>query len=165
MSYSIQAKVERVQNTLRLTFELTDPNNEVIWHPQDEIKRQDFLWENTCFEAFIGTSNSTNYFELNLSPSRAWNLYRFSDYRTPNDIPPIAVTEPALIKFDIENLTISAEVDLNALKLGHQHIKLGLTAVIKTADSLHYFAIQHPVLHADFHDAQGWTIQLLPDDQ
>jgi len=165
MSYSVQAKVERAQHKLLLTFELSDPNNEVIWHPYDEIKRQDFLWESTCFEVFIGTPSRPNYFELNLSPSRAWNLYRFTDYRTPNDMPPVAVTEPALIKLDVVNHTITAEIDLHTLKLDHQAIKLGLTAVIKTADSLHYFAIQHPVLHADFHDAQGWTIQLLPDDQ
>ncbi len=163
MSYSVQAKVERTDDKLVLTFELIDPQHEVIWHPQDEIQRQDFLWESTCFEAFIGTPNNTHYFELNLSPTRAWNLYRFTDYRTPNVMPPVPVPEPVLGKFDINNYTISAEIDLSLLKLANLEIKLGLTAVIKTADSLHYFAIQHPVLHADFHDAQGWTIQLLPD--
>lgn len=164
MSYSVQAQVERIHDKLMLSFELTDPQNEVIWQPQDEIKRQDFLWENTCFEAFIGTPSTPEYFELNLSPARAWNLYRFTDYRTPNVMPPISVNEPVLLNLDVDHHKISATIDLNMLKLKDIEIKLGLTAVIKTTDSLHYFAIQHPLLHADFHDAQGWTILLLPDN-
>ena len=163
MRYSVKAKVERAQNKLSLTFELIDPQHELIWQPQSGMTRQDYLWENTCFEAFIGSPDHRNYFELNLSPTRAWNLYRFTDYRTPNIMPPLPVHEPALIKFDVTHNTISAEIDLVALELADMEIKLGLTAVIKTADSLHYFAIQHPVLHADFHDSQGWTIRLLPD--
>lgn len=163
MSYSVQAKVERLQTKLTFTFELTDPQNEVFWQQGNEIKRQDFLWESTCFEAFIGSNDQTNYFELNLSPSLTWNLYRFTDYRMPNVMPPVAVLEPALIKFKINVHKITAEIDLNVLNLSDQEIKIGLTAVLKTSDALHYFAVKHPVLHADFHDAQGWTIRLLPN--
>ncbi len=163
MSYSVQAKVERLQNKLVFTFELIDPQNEVFWQHGNEIKRQDYLWESTCFEAFIGSNDQTNYFELNLAPSLEWNLYRFTHYRTPSAMPPTPVLEPALIKFDVNSQTISAEIDLVALNLADIEIKLGLTAVLKTAETIHYFAIQHPIPHADFHDAMGWTIRLLPD--
>lgn len=165
ISYEITAQVERHQNRLVLKFELTDPQKDVFWPQESEIKRQDFLWESTCFEAFIGIPNHSQYFELNLSPSRAWNLYRFTDYRTPNDMPPVAVIEPALLKFDVEDHTIFAEIDLNALKLTDQEIKIGLTAVIKTVDTLEYLAICHPKSAADFHDSMGWIIRLLPDAQ
>jgi len=165
MSYSVQVKVERLQNKLVFIFELTDPKNEIVWPQENEIKRQDFLWESTCFEAFIGSNDQANYFELNLSPTRAWNLYRFTNYRTPNDMPPLAVNEPALITFEVKDRSLSAEIDLTSLKLADIEIKLGLTAVLKTTKTLHYFAIQHPVPHADFHDSMGWTIRLLPDAQ
>jgi hypothetical protein len=163
MRYSVKAKAERVKNKLFLVFELTDPHNEILWQAQKDINRQDYLWESTCFEAFIGAPHQSQYYELNLSPTRAWNLYRFTDYRTPNNMPPIAVLEHALIKFDVDGKTISVEIDLTALKLADIEIQLGLTAVIKASDTLHYFAIRHPVLHADFHNQQGWAIRLLPD--
>lgn len=163
MSYSVQAKVERLQNILVLKFELIDPQNDVFWPEENEIKRQDFLWEGTCFEAFIGTPDHSQYFELNLSPSRAWNLYRFTNYRTPTNMPPVAVLEPALNKFEIQLRTVNAEIDLNALHLADQEITVGLTAVIKTATSLEYLAVHHPQSKADFHDPLGWTIRLLPD--
>ena len=166
MNYSVQAKAENLQNKLTLTFELTDPQNQVFWQKKEnQIKRQDFLWESTCFEAFISTPNQTPYFELNLSPSLAWNLYRFTNYRIPNAMPPIRVIEPALIKFEIVDRTMIAEIDLNALQLADQEITLGLTAVIKTANSIEYLAIYHPKSEADFHDARGWTIRLLPKTQ
>lgn len=163
MCYSAQAKVERLHNQLMFTFELFDPKNEVFWQQGSETRRQDFLWENTCFEAFISTPNQNKYFELNLSPSLAWNLYRFTGYRTPNDMPPVAVTEHALIKSEVHDHTIHVVIDLNVLNLADQEITLGLTAVIKTAESVEYLALHHPQFEADFHDARGWTIRLLPE--
>ncbi len=163
IAYFICATVERCQNKLNVSFELTDPHNEVFWPLANEMSRQDFLWDSTCFEVFIGSPNQHEYFELNLSPSSAWNLYCFTDYRTPNVMPPVAVLEPALIRFDVHLHRMSAEIDLNALKISHQEIKLGLAAVIKTAGASQYFALQHSALQADFHDKRDWIIRLLPN--
>lgn len=161
--YSVNAFAFREAAILSIEFQVKDPLQEIHWPEKQKIERQDFLWESTCFEAFISTPNKTKYFELNLSPSLAWNLYRFNDYRTPNDMPPIRMLEPALINFDVKEQKISAEIDLNTLKLADQEITLGLTAVIKTAESLDYLAVHHPKSEADFHDAMGWVIRLLPD--
>lgn len=161
-SHSVNAYAFRQAGILTIQFQINDPQHEINWPKQNRMERQDYLWESTCFEAFISTPNHNEYFELNLSPSLAWNLYHFTDYRTPKDMPPIRVLKHALIKFEIEDHTINAEIDLNALNLADQEITLGLTAVIKTADSLDYLAIHHPKSEADFHDSMGWTIRLLP---
>ncbi len=161
--YSVNAFAFLNAAILTLKFQVNDPHHEVDWPEQQKSERCDYLWENTCFEAFISSPNQRSYFEVNLSPSLTWNLYRFTDYRTPNDMPPLRVLEPALIQFEIEDRTITAKIDLNALKLVDQEIQLGLTAVIKTADSLQYLAVHHPKPQADFHDSMGWTIRLVPD--
>jgi hypothetical protein len=166
ISYTIAAKVERQQHILVFTFVLTDPLNEVIWSQtpfSSTPTRQDFLWENTCFEAFIGTPTQTGYLELNLSPAHAWNLYRFSAYRMPSSMPPPAVAEPALLRFEIKARTVQAEIDLHILGLANQELQLGLTTVVKTAQGIAYFALSHPKADADFHDAHGWILRLLPD--
>lgn len=167
-SYAVEVSAARQKNVLSLIFTVTDPQHQIIWphaEPTATHHRQDYLWENTCFEAFIGIKNRSEYFELNLSTQLAWNLYRFTDYRTPNTMPPIAVTEPALLRFEVKDHTLLAEIDLTALKLTNQEIQLGLTAVIKTHDSTEYLSLNHPKSEADFHDARGWTIQLLPETQ
>src|SRR6185503_6002309 len=43
--------------------------------------RRDELWKHTCFEAFIALDRAGGYFEINLSPSFDWAVYRFSGYR------------------------------------------------------------------------------------
>ena len=47
---------------------IRDPNQLIIW-PQEVAAhpRQDFLWEETCFEIFIGVDDEDFYREINLS--------------------------------------------------------------------------------------------------
>ncbi len=63
--------------SLNVGYWLRDPNQWIQWpelvasHP-----RQDFLWEQTCFEIFIGVQGEDFYREINLSPSQAWQAYQ-----------------------------------------------------------------------------------------
>ena len=43
--------------------------------------RKESLWEETCFEMFVSSKGSSQYWEFNMSPSGHWNVYRFSAYR------------------------------------------------------------------------------------
>ena len=43
--------------------------------------RKESLWEQTCFEMFVSSKDSSKYWEFNMSPSGHWNVYRFSTYR------------------------------------------------------------------------------------
>jgi hypothetical protein len=161
--FSVAAHAQRVGDLLFLTFSLTDAADEVIWPAHLPLTRQDYLWESTCFEAFIGILDQPAYFELNLSPSCAWNLYRFDDYRTPNTMPPPHAPAAALVSFKVTGQTLQATLNLSTLNLAEQVLHLGLTAVIKTQTALHYLALHHAGTQADFHDARSWTITLLPD--
>ena len=90
--------------TLNVGYWLRDPNQYILWpdmvasHP-----RQDFLWENTCFEIFIGVQGEDYYREINLSPSQAWQAYEFEEYRYPENMPP----------------KVASDIELNQLKKMH----------------------------------------------
>ena len=49
--------------------------------PADLPARKHGLWEETCFEFFLGVKDSPRYWEFNLSPAGHWNVYRFAGYR------------------------------------------------------------------------------------
>ena len=163
--YSVQANASLLGNRLIISFKVNDPARDIIWPEPDQLMQRDFLWESTCFEVFINHRTHNAYFELNLSPSLAWNLYQFSDYRTPHTIPPQRVREPALLKFEVLDQTVSAEIDLARLHLVGKKLNLGLTAVIQTQNSLEYLALNHPIAQADFHHASGWTLSLSPREE
>ena len=77
--------------TLNVGYWLRDPNQFIQWpdmvasHP-----RLDYLWQDTCYEIFIGVKDEDFYREINLSPSQAWQAYDFEEYRYPEDMPPKA---------------------------------------------------------------------------
>src|SRR5689334_21105262 len=45
-------------------------------------RRGEELWRQTCFELFVGSSQSSGYYEFKFSPSRQWAAYWFTGYRT-----------------------------------------------------------------------------------
>src|SRR5258708_7341212 len=49
--------------------------------PFTALRCADRLWEHSCFEVFIAGKGSPAYCEFNFSPSGAWAVYAFSDYR------------------------------------------------------------------------------------
>lgn len=61
-----------------------------------QIKRQDNLWEKNCLECFVALSEDSEYLEVNVSPNGAYNIYRFDDYRSPKNMPPIQDTLASL---------------------------------------------------------------------
>ncbi|TCM69954.1 hypothetical protein EC844_102227 [Acinetobacter calcoaceticus] len=149
---------------LNVGFWLTDPLQSVTWptavqsHP-----RQDFLWENTCFEIFVGVVGEDHYREINLSPSGAWQVYQFEEYRYPEQIPPLMSHDIDLIQLKKTHYGLNATVDLGGFmqqqQLKWSDVFIGLSAVLKTADQTHYFAMQHSSPCADFHNKRDWLQQ------
>ena len=148
-------------STLNVGFWLRDPNQYVLWpelvaaHP-----RQDFLWEQTCFEIFIGVKEEDFYSEINLSPSQAWQAYQFEEYRYPEEMPPQAAYDIDLnqLKHTHYGLNVSLDLtDFMALnKLKWTDLFLGLSAVLKTPQGDQYYAMQHSSPQADFHNKRDW---------
>jgi hypothetical protein len=146
---------------LNVGYWLRDPNqfvqypNLVASHP-----RQDYLWEDTCFEIFIGVKDEDFYREINLSPSQAWQAYAFEEYRYPESMPPQLAHDIELNQLKRTHYGLNVSLDLTEFMLKHQlkwaDLFIGLTAVLNTSKGHKYFAMQHSSPEADFHNKRDW---------
>ena len=159
---SLVGAVEQVgPYILNVGYWLRDPN-QLIQFPElvASHPRQDFLWEKTCFEIFIGVKDQDFYREINLSPSQAWQAYQFDEYRYPEQIPPLPSHDIDLVQLKKTHFGLSASVDLTMFMSEHQlrwtDLFVGLTAVIQTNKQTHYFAMQHSGALPDFHNKHDW---------
>ena len=159
---SVVSAIEQVSPfTLNVGFWIRDPNQWIEWpalvaaHP-----RQDFLWENTCFEIFIGVKHEDFYREINLSPSQAWQVYQFEEYRYPEEMPPLAAYDIELNQLKRTHYGLNVSLDLTEFmlkyKLKWSDLFIGLTAVLKTAQGEQFYAMQHSSPNADFHNKRDW---------
>ncbi|MEA5419008.1 DOMON-like domain-containing protein [Spirulina sp. CCNP1310] len=150
--------VERAAN-LAITYDIAGDLTHLYFPPPETPRRADRLWETTCLEAFIAIPGSDAYWELNLSPSGAWQLYRFESYRSGMAVETGISDLTLQIDHNPTHFNLSVELDLNALGLADQLLELGITAVIATAaGELSYWALHHPGPVADFHDRQGFQL-------
>ncbi|HEY0340900.1 MAG TPA: DOMON-like domain-containing protein, partial [Steroidobacteraceae bacterium] len=123
------------------------------------------LWQQTCFEAFIGIDGSPGYYELNFSPARQWAIYRFNGYR--EGMSPTDVTVPP--ELDVrrcdDRLELEAVIRLSELAMLDvgRTLKLALTAVVQdNSGTLSYWALKHAPGKPDFHHADGFVLELTP---
>ena len=125
--------------------------------------RKNELWRTTCFELFMKVPAGSEYWEVNLAPSRDWNMYHFTGYRS--------ALQQELLVTDINIATEVAQsrlVSLRAtlplpLSVVGQKLALGISSVIEDHDgNLHYFALRHCGIKPDFHDPAGFDITLDP---
>ena len=158
---SLVGAIEQDGSALKVGFWISDPNQIIIWpdivasHP-----RQDYLWEQTCFEIFVGVQNEDFYREINLSPSQAWQVYQFEEYRYPEDIPPLPVDDIELNQLKRTHYGLNVSLDLSQFMAKHQlkwsDLYLGLSAVLNTSQGSLYFAMQHSRPEPDFHNKRDW---------
>lgn len=150
--------------SLNVGFWVRDPNQYIQWPEQVSAHpRQDFLWENTCFEIFIGVQGEDYYREINLSPSEAWQAYQFEEYRYPEDMPPQAALDIELNKLKRMHYGLNVSLDLTEFMLTHKlkwtDLFIGLSSVLKTSQGDQFYAMQHSSPHADFHNKRDWLHQ------
>lgn len=117
------------------------------------------LWETTCFEFFIGSLGQKNYWEINLSPSGDWNIFRLDQYRENLREEPMIQTLPFDIKRQGDRITIEATLDIQKLGLCRDAIELSATSVLEeiTGD-VSYWAVAHAGETADFHLRKSFVI-------
>src|SRR5262245_11524502 len=128
-----------------------------------EPRRLDDLWTQTCFEAFLAPARGDAYWEINLSPSGDWNVYRFDGYRRgmrPETRVPGAVTE--LDRASCGTVTLRAAIDLAPLpELASGALDASLAAVVQMSDgTLSYWAAAHGTDRPDFHRRGSFVIRL-----
>ncbi len=124
-----------------------------------EPVRSDRLWQTTCFELFLKSTDRERYFEYNFSPSTEWALYRFSDYRAgmaDEMLPRPRIT----CDYSESHFALNAEFSLpDGLREGH--LMLGLAAVVEeNEDRKSYWALAHPSAKPDFHHKDCFALPL-----
>lgn len=150
-------------HVLQLGFWVTDPLQQMIWPaPVAGHPRHHGLWQQTCFELFIGIDGQDDYREINLSPSGAWQAYAFEEYRYPDTSPPQTAHDIDLIQLQRTKFGITAALDIQNFLNHHQvrlnHIYCGISAVCVTAHEQQYFALQHSTAQPDFHNKRDWQL-------
>lgn len=135
-------------------FKLVGTIDQLVLPPPLPSERSDELWQQTCFEAFVGTPGKAAYMELNFSPSTQWAAYAFSSYREGmNDLEMVA---PPHIRrlHSTDDFELLAEVDLNGLSVIElASLELALTAVVAEKNGRKSFwALRHAPGNPDFHN-------------
>lgn len=165
---------------LRLRYVVAGDPTAVRWPAaldRGAPSRQDGLWQHTCFEAFIAAPpGDGGYFEYNFSPSGAWSAYRFDGHRQGMRPEPVArapriVLTPAATTTSLEvafawpdawsTASATAAASWPPPGQGPHGVRVGLSAVIEAVDGSHsYWALGHPAARPDFHNAQGFLLEL-----
>jgi len=148
---------------LKLTYRLAGDLEALRLPDIHPAARTDGLWRHTCFEAFIGHSGASDYWEYNFSPSGAWAAYHFSGYR--EGMAPLLKGAPPAMARHIggETLELAVSLDLSWLTRSFvvRGLRLGLAAVIEDkAQVLSYWALKHPAEKPDFHHAGSFVVEL-----
>ena len=150
------------RSELRLTYVLDGETGDIAIPEARPIpRRQDGLWQTTCFELFLRVEESPGYWEFNFSPSGDWAAYRFSDYRDGMTSP--ALTRSPRIEFEraARQLVLRAEIDLAplALELPAARELHGIFSAIVEGPSgtQSYWASKHPAGKPDFHHPDNFV--------
>jgi len=158
----ITGNIGRLGNSLSISYALNCPPGElIIPAPADMPARKDALWEETCFEFFLGPKNSDHYWEFNLSPAGHWNVYYFTSYRQGMQEEPAFTSLRFNVRPHTDTLRLSLELGLDKILPSEQAIEIAISAVIKTIDGrFGCWALTHPGQQTDFHRRDSFIVEL-----
>ncbi|NJL63137.1 MAG: DOMON-like domain-containing protein [Methylacidiphilales bacterium] len=158
----ITGNLARNENLLIISFALTGNITEVeIPSPSDNPTRKNQLWEQTCFEFFIGIKNSPRYWEFNLSPTEDWNLYSFDGYRQGMQEETAFSTLPFSIYQSDDCFAIALDFDLSKIIPNEQVLDVAIASVIQSKNNqITYWALTHCAEEADFHQRSSFILDL-----
>jgi hypothetical protein len=161
-SLKITGNIARRSNTLAIRYALLGPLAELaIPAPADLPARRNGLWEETCFEFFLGVKDSDGYWEFNLSPAGDWNVYRFAAYRQGMQEETAFPSLPFSVQNQSDSLRLALELDLEKIVQPDQALEVAISAVLKPKDGeVTYWALTHPRPQADFHWRDSFILDL-----
>ncbi|MEH2027742.1 DOMON-like domain-containing protein [Nostoc sp.] len=162
LNLKIAGNIARNANQLSICYTLGGDLKEIaITPPSNAPSRKYELWEDTCFEFFLGINNSQRYWEFNLSPAGHWNVYHFDGYRQGMQEETAFEKLPFSVQNQPDGLTLLLDVDLGKIISAEQAIEVGITTVIKYRDGkVTYWALTHRGAEADFHLRDSFIVKL-----
>ena len=173
----VRAGAVREGARLWLAWLIDDPGGRVALGPvapATQPARRERLWEHTCVEAFIAPGDGTPYWELNVSPSGDWNVYRFERERS-GMAPETRIAGLAAFGATAGpggGVAIAAELDLSPVPeladaglagpgSAGGGLALGLAAVLgSVAGERSYWALRHAGEVPDFHRRESFVVRL-----
>ena len=157
----ITGTIARHSNTLAIRYQLLGPLEEVVIpRLSDKPVRKHELWEETCFEFFLGVRNAGRYWEFNLSPAGHWNIYRFDAYRQGMQEEMAFTSLPLRIQNQLNFLSLTLELNLDKILQADQVLQVGISTVLKHRnDNVTYWALTHDAPQADFHQRGSFIIE------
>ncbi len=158
---SIEGGIERTPQALVLSFVLHGNLGDLVLPDLAKQTRGDNLWQATCLEMFWAEEKRKNYWELNLAPNGAWNVYAFTDYRTGMQREE-RVGEPRIETARTpDTFSLSGELRISNLHPNNAPLRVGISGVLKHRDSrLSYWALAHPEEKPDFHAPQTFFLRV-----
>lgn len=161
----IQYQVKTHGKSWVFAFSVIDPSSQSdLGTLTAERKREDRLWERTCFEVFVQPKDSPEYWEINLAPNGSWNAYHFQNFRKgmaeENRISSLPMK---LLSNSPQDFKIQFQVDLS-LSFQTQkasEFRLGLSAVVLHQNrSKSHWALAHKSAKPDFHNPQSFLLPI-----
>lgn len=159
---SITGHIARSHQILSLSYELQGSLAEVVVPvAAGPASRRDELWATTCFEFFLALPALQRYWEFNLSPAGHWNVYRFDGYRQGMQAESAFTALPFSVQVQPTRVCLNVEVNLEKILPAAPPLEVAIAAVIQsTQGEVSYWALSHPGSQADFHQRQGFIIQI-----
>jgi hypothetical protein len=158
----IAGNIARNGNKFAIRYMLESDLKEIVIPPPSKTPlRKHELWQDICFEFFLGIKDSAQYWEFNLSPAGHWNVYRFDGYRQGMQ----EETAFTILPFNVQNqangLILVLDIDLDKIISAEQAIEVAITTVIKDKDGeITYWALTHRGAEADFHLRDSFIVEL-----
>jgi len=162
---TIGGSIARRADTLSVRCEVRGDLSKVsIPAAAEAPRRKDRLWEETCLELFLGTADSWEYREFNLSPSGHWNVYRFTRYREGMREEPAIASLSIDVRRDSKALLLTADIGIGKIVPADKDLAAAVAAVIGTIDGgKSHWAPVHPASRPDFHRRDGFALTLPGD--
>jgi hypothetical protein len=158
----ISGSITRTSTTLAIEYRLRGRlEGLVIPAPAERPVRKHGLWQETCFEFFLGVKQSRRYWELNLSPAGHWNVYRFAAYRQGMQEEKAVTALPFNVHAQSDSLSLFVEFPLGRIIEAHQLLEIAVSAVIQPGvGQATLWALIHPGPQADFHCRDGFALEI-----
>jgi hypothetical protein len=158
---SINGKLIRTEQVLSIEYFLIGKLDEIIWPEQvDHPSRRHQLWQQTCFELFVGIVGTSRYWEINISPNGCWNVYNFSSYRQNMRDEEQVYAIPTLAVYQEQRFSLSAKISIANFIPSEKILNLGIAVVLVTNSGNSYWAMKHLQKVPDFHDRNSFCLRV-----
>ena len=159
---AISGDLSLSENEIQINYQLSGNIGELQF-PKNSVKasRKDKLWESTCFEVFIAKPGKSDYWEYNLSPSKDWAVFRFTDYRE-NKTDDLTISSINIVtRFNnTSQFKLNSSLPLPDNLVGNE-LCIGISAVIQdNSGNIYYYALSHRNQQPDFHDRDSFSIAI-----